>query len=762
MALDPKRLRRWFAATAVVLLFAVIGFYAYARYRVQKTIADIPEKLGVEVQQSTDKFTFTRSVGGRKQFSISAGKAVQLKQGQRAILNDVRIIVYGRGTASSENSDIYDQIYGKEFEYDPQAKIVKANGEVHIDLERRGTPPDDPTQDAHEEGAIHLKTSGLTFNQNTGMARTAERIEFSFPQASGSAVGATYNSEDRSLTLESQVKVNAAPNASHRSAVNMNAAAITADHAVITDSPRKVDLTSVRIEQDEREFDAQHVQIFLRNDSTVERATATGNVNATLPGTGGSSDTRIHATAAMFDFGLRNALQNVSLTGGVTLQGTGNSPVKGSAGKVILEFTGRNQIAKVRATENVRFQQPGAQATALAADAVDFFMRSRGGIERAITSGASQLELTQANQVTTVTAGKFDARFAANNRISSVKGEPNAKVVFGGATPRTSTSREVVATFNPRGARSELESVEQIGDFQFSEGARSASSDRARYTPVDEVITLQGSPRIQDKQSGLALTAHMVRLNRRSGEATAEGDVKTTYNQMKAAPSGALLASGEPVHVTSSSARAGSSGQARFFGGARLWQGANIIQAPTIEFDRNRRWLQASAPNAANNRVTTVFAQTDKTGKTTPVTVRAGKLTYSDPERIARYEGGVNVKTVDGTMTAQQVTIHLQPAGSGAGGISQLDRIIATGNLVFEQQNPARRVAGEQLVYTASDGKFVLSGTSAKSPSIFDAERGQITGDSLTFYSRDDRVQVGSGENSRTVTKTRIKDETRP
>jgi lipopolysaccharide export system protein LptA len=308
-----------------------------------------------------------------------------------------------------------------------------------------------------------------------------------------------------------------------------------------------------------------------------------------------------------------------------------------------------------------------------------------------------------------------------------------------------------------------LQTVEQAGNFEYAEGTRTASADRARYTPGDEVITLTGSPRVQDQKAGLALTANTIRLNRKTNEMNAEGAVKTTYTQLKPNTSGALLAAAEPVHVTAAAARASNAGQARFSGGSRLWQGANIIQAPVIEFDRDKRWLQASA-GAAEAQVTTVFAQTDKSGKTTPVTVRAAKLTYSDLDRKAHYENGVTMKTVDGTVTARDVVILLRPAGQGssAGGMGQLEQIIATGNLQFEQLNPARKATGERLLYTASDGKFVLSGLPTKSPSIFDAERGEITGDSLTFYSRDDRVQVGSGENSRTVTKTRIKDETIP
>jgi lipopolysaccharide export system protein LptA len=91
-----------------------------------------------------------------------------------------------------------------------------------------------------------------------------------------------------------------------------------------------------------------------------------------------------------------------------------------------------------------------------------------------------------------------------------------------------------------------------------------------------------------------------------------------------------------------------------------------------------------------------------------------------------------------------------------------VEQIVAEGPIVIEQQNPVRKATGQHLIYTASDGKFVMTGVPGKPPSIFDAERGNVTGDSLTFYNRDDRVQVGSGESSRTVTRTRIKDESKP
>jgi lipopolysaccharide export system protein LptA len=769
MAFDPKRLRRFFAAGGVLLLVVVLGFYSYARYRVNQAIKNIPERLGVDVEQQHKGFTFTKSEGGRKQFSISARNAVQFRQGQRASLEGVRIVVYGRGTPGTGSENRYDQIYGKRFEYDQQAGEVRASGDVMIDLERRGTPSPDPLDDAPQPGSIHLKTSGLTFNQQTGIAQTAERIEFSLPQARGSAVGAIYDSAQRTLTLKSQVRVQAAAEASRHSSVNMNAAIITAGQAVITDTPRRIELARVHLEQQERALDAQHVRIFLRDDSTVERALASGDVQASQTAPSGDRST-VTSEQADFTFGSANALQEVVLTGGTKFETVGKQPASGTAGKVTLRFGDRNRVAGVRATENVMFRQGDSQQTFdIQAPAIDFTMAPRGGLASALTHGSSQIAITQPGggmdpSVTTITADTFEAKFAAGNRISSVHGEPNAKIAFSSGTSRTATSREITAIFNPRSARNgELQSVDQAGGFAYTEGARSAFSEHARYLPAEDVITLTGSPRIQDKQAGLAVTANTLRLNRRTGEASAEGDVKTTYSDLKPT-NGAMLAGADPVHVTSASAQASRGGRARFTRGARLWQGANIVQAPTIEFDRDRRWLQATTPAGEVAKVSTVFAQTDKSGKVTPVNVRAQRLTYSDLERRAKFEGGVMVTTTDTKVTAAQIEILLLPRqkNTATTGPTQLQEMIATGNLEIEQQSPSRKATGDRLVYTANDGKFVLTGSKSKSPSIFDAERGEIAGDSLTFFSRDGRVQVGSGENSRTVTRTRIKDETRP
>ena len=126
----------------------------------------------------------------------------------------------------------------------------------------------------------------------------------------------------------------------------------------------------------------------------------------------------------------------------------------------------------------------------------------------------------------------------------------------------------------------------------YVDGERKAWGDRAVYTPADQMLVLNGSPRVVD--GGMTTTSRSMRLNRATGDAFADGDVKSTYSDLKAQPNGALLAASDPIHVTARTMTAHSSpAVALYTGEARLWQDANVIQAPSIEFDRNHRSVVA-------------------------------------------------------------------------------------------------------------------------------------------------------------------------
>ena len=187
---------------------------------------------------------------------------------------------------------------------------------------------------------------------------------------------------------------------------------------------------------------------------------------------------------------------------------------------------------------------------------------------------------------------------------------------------------------------------------------------------------------------------------------------------------------------------------------ARLWQNANVVQSPTIQFDREHRSLVAQG--TPEHPVSTVLVQTDRAGKANPIAVTSPRLTYNDSERKIVLDGNVSAKGADVTMTAGQMNVFLRSraqtsAEKDSAAPGQIDRIVAENNIVITQ--PSRRATGERLEYFAADDKFILTGGP---PSIFDAEHGKITGDSLTFFRRDDRVLVEGRETSPTTTRTRV------
>jgi lipopolysaccharide export system protein LptA len=747
MPLDVKRLRRWFAAAAILLAVIVAATYFYARYRVRNALRDVPQQLAKGVQQSTEGFTLSKSEGGHTLFTVHAANAVQYKQAGHAELHDVSIVVYGR------EADRFDQIYGADFEYDPQSGEISARGEVLIDLQANSQGPARPDQatPAEVKNPIRLKTSGLNFNQKTGVAATHEKIEFRIPQASGWAVGASYNARNNTLTLDHDVHVQTGQGAT-----------LLARHGVVTHDPRQAVLTAVSLERPNGEMHADKLTLFLRDDNTVARMLASGDVRSS---TRGASPVNVHAPQAEFFMGNKDQLRSAMLSGGISFEQGGASPVRGTAGTATLEFGPRNALARVLTSAGVKFTQAQKATSAQPAQDIDLdtagtsLWFDRGRPQRAETSGPAQITIrpqapATGQAQTLVTAARFDVSFdPRTGRMANLRGAPDARIVstVPGQPPRTSSSQELEVAFSPQAGG--ITGVSQKGKVQYEDAERNAWADQAHYTPDSGEVVMSGSPRFVS--AGLTTTARTLRLNQKSGEVAAQGDVKTTYNELKPQPAGAMLATADPVHVTAGSMQAArATGVARYKGSARLWQGANVVEAPSITFDRAQRSLVAQGSGA--QRVATVFVQVDKSGRVVPVSVTASRLAYSDPQRMAKFDGEVVLKEADTTMTAQEATVKLLPAGSKSGAsapdtASKLDQILAEGGVTILE--PTRKAAGQKLVYTASDGKFVLTGGPC---SIFNAEHGSISGDSLTFFSRDDRVLVGSANSSRTVTKTRV------
>ena len=744
MPLPVSRLRRWLAASAILMVAVVAGMYLYARWRVHNAPHAVPQKIGIDIQQTAEGFSISKSEEGRTLFTVNASRAVKFKKGGLTELHDVKIVVYGKDASR------FDRIAGDDFEFDPASGDVTAKGVVKIDLEGNPGGLEHPDQAPPEEmkNPIHVEARGLAFNSKSGNASASGRIEFQTPQASGSAIGIDYVSKTATMTLLSGIVMDVSSPQSVR---------LNAERAVITKTPRQIVLSQPRVVHDQRRLRSDRATLLLRDDNTVDRIMAEGDVESEIHG---ASDATARADRGeLFLTGPRNLLTMAALSGNVKLAVQGERPAEAAAGRVTLRFAGKQMLQSAHAEEGVKLTQrkmetADAQDVEMTAPAMDFVVKDGRQLESAITSGPPQIVITQpgVNQRTVVTAAKFTASFTERNRLATLHGAPGAKIVSSkpGQPDRISTSRVLDVAFRPEG---DIASIVQQGELIYVDGTRKAWAQRATYSPADQMLVLNGSPRVVD--SGMTTTAEVMRMNRGTGDAIAEGDVKSTYSELKAQPGGGMLASADPIHVTSRSMMAHRSpGVAVYSGHATLWQNANVVQAPTLEFDREHRSLVAKG--TANQPVSTVLVQVDKNGKSTAVTITSARLTYKDADREIMLDGAVTAKGADATMTARQMNVFLRPrdrANSGAeqGIPGEVERIVAQGNVVITQ--PTRHATGDQLVYTAAEEKFVLTGGP---PSIFDAERGQITGDSLTFFKRDDRVLVEGKETSPTVTRTQV------
>jgi lipopolysaccharide export system protein LptA len=803
MPLPVYRLRRLLVATAVVLTAAVVGMYFYARMRVRDVRKEVPHKLGIEISKTANGFRISKSDGQRTLFSVEAADVKEFKLNGRAELHQVSIILYG------SDSSRYDQIYGDDFGYDPKTGEVTAKGDVQIDLVANpegGTRPDQAAPKT-VKNAIHLKTRDLVFDKNTGDAFTDARVEFSTPQASGWAVGVRYAGKRNVLTLSSQI---------HMQVTGPHAAIIDADHGEMTNEPREIVLDHPQLQRSGSTMRADRAVFHLNPDNNVENIVASGNVltEAKLKPEKGQAaspaEIQTHADEAELQLtGSQNLLRTATLTGNVHVEQSGPRPMQGDAGRVILMFFGQNQLQSVRATDGARLFQsalPTSSKTSaeshaqklqnfeLTAPTLDFKIADGQHLEFAQTSGAARITITSAGdslvhaeaspspQQTVITAGTFQASFATEDGRTypvTMHGAPNARIVNStpGQPDRISTSQSVDAAFLPRGG---IESVTQNGnvfyaDNQPHEKRVQAWADTARYTPVDQLLVLTGSPRVES--GSMLTTARTIQIDRATGLAAAETDVRSTYSEVKVQPNGALLASSSPIHITAHRMTAQNNpGVAVYTGNARIWQDANVIEAPSIEFDRENRSVIAQGTSGQPVQTTLVQEKTtpnklrpvpSKTGtpvttpiendnEVSPIIITAAQLAYTDSERRAHYEGGVIAKGSDFMATSRTLDVYLRPRGdseakASSAGPGQLDRMVAQGDVLIQQ--PKRRAESQKLVYTAADDKFVLTGGP---PSIFDAEQGKITGVSLTFFRHDDRVLVEGGASSPVVTETRV------
>jgi len=801
MRITPAGLRSWILVLTGGLVAAVALFLAYGRWQVRRLGHDKLDGLATTVQQSTDGFTHSESRGGHTFYTLHASKAVQFKSDGHAELHDVSITLFdAQGTPAN-------RIYGSDFDWDPVNGVARAMGEVQIDFQ--GTAASGPqagkasSDEDESRNTVHVKTAGLVFNKKTGLTSTTERLEFRLAEAAGSAMGASFDSQTGILILDSDVAFN--------SSVGGKPLQVRARHAQFDRASRLLYLLQDVTDYADSHSSSDQATVSFRADGSAYQLEAQGNVILK-----GSEGQQINTRKAHIDLGPKSEPQQVIADGGLLyvandaarlLHGTASSATLSFGPQSIIRHAQlRDAVSlvdeeKLPQANPARQNEPVTTTRQMGAGKVDIDFAPGPGsptAEHVLAVGSARLNVHEIYaktppQDTTVQGDQLFATLTDEEVLSSLRGTGHTSlaVVSPSGDKQTSTGDNLLLTFAPPAPTiprvkptkastpppqpaAQLQSAVQLGNVTLVQepvakpGGQTpppttATADRASYDAATQVVQLTGNPRVHD--AGGDLTALFMDIDRTTGNANATGGVKATYRQTSGQQNGTFTGTG-PVHVVADHAHLDHQADLTTFYGtpqsqARMFQGSDSVSAPVLELSQSRATLAAHGPPGDATAVNAVFTSSSSNAKSPPSLVRLQSriLLYSDKEHKAVFSGNVVAQTATGVLHSSFMDVYFTPAsGAPAPGktpqsSSQVSKIVARG--AVELQQPGRKGLGEQLEYTAQDGKFVLTGTAAAPPRLTDKVRGTVTGNALIFNDRDDSVMVSGGP-SNAVTQTHV------
>ncbi len=335
-------------AAGILLVGALVAFLAVDKWKQHFNIQQALKPLGIDVQQEANGYTLSHAFGAHSQYKIHASKVVQLKN-DHAVLHDVKIELY-----DTEGGRV-DRIEGGEFEYDQKTQIATATGPVEITLMRPGVAPaiapkamPEHTVNSNgraeplasvaqtaENGQIHVKTNGLTFDYRSGVATTSQRVDFSMMQGTGNSIGATYDSKAGHLVLDRAVELNTER--------GNDPVQIHAQHAVFDRAGQNCIMHAATANYRDGVATAGDATILFRQDGTVVHLEAINGFTLTT-----AAGSHVTAPKASMDFNQHNQPRHGHLENGVTMDST--SETESETGKQTRQIHGTSPTAELEFT----------------------------------------------------------------------------------------------------------------------------------------------------------------------------------------------------------------------------------------------------------------------------------------------------------------------------------------------------------------------------------------------------------------------------
>ncbi|MGH9325846.1 MAG: LptA/OstA family protein [Terriglobia bacterium] len=755
---------------ALILTLAVIFVALWKSGRRGNTTVTASVPLPRNVTRRLSGYTFTRSESGLPIFRIHAARTQSYNGGTSTVLEDVDVTIFGRG-----KSRRHDEIQTGRCDYDNASGALVCFGRASITLESQ--PHMAPAPDFRAAQPLFLETSDVSYNPKHFLVETDAPVHFRFGPATGSAKGLRYSTREGWIELEKDVALKSPLNGAES---HLSAGALFYDKAA-----NEVEMRSpVEFTQGSRHLSASTGKILLDSQNRARQATLSGGVEGSerLPG----ETVRGKAESVMAELDPTTGLvADLTAVGSVNFQthamADGDTRTL-SAQQAQLHFSSSTHrpesgsasgnfdlvseaFEPARKASSPRASRRGAdfEKRTLSGSELRFNFRPNGLLAGAKTVGPGHLELIPLSPKVgrrTLTAGQILLAFDQLGRLQNLRGLSGTHILdqpAGRGEPRESTAEALEARIDS--STGTVRSIQQEGHFQFREGDRQASAQKAVYDESSQRLSLEGNPQLWEPDSRIRATHILMNVDR----GWAEGwDHVQSIHFSDAAEGRKTLArdssSDSPVIVLADKVIVDKQeNTARYEGNVRAWQGADVVESYSLDINRKTQRI------TSGNGVTTLLLepaphpaeeharrdQREPAG-TQPVSIHANRLVYLNLGREAVYQGHVRMSSGSTTIQCQRLKVYFSKASGAAG--AEVERAVATGGVEIAQL-PDRRGHAERAEYFGTPGKVVLTGGS---PVIYDAQHGLLTGNRLTFFIHDASLFADGGKKSQTLSKRHI------
>ncbi len=745
---------RWLLLVAIA---AILGGVAF-KYRAQRRLlagltTPAPAALAADLSASSQHWSHRSKdlKTGRLIADIDAESMEQPTEASRVDLKKVTMKIY------SKLGQTYDLVTSATANFNTTDRSLYSQGEVEITLNLpiEGPPVKQPTV---------IKSSGVTFDSNTGRADTDQPSSFTFEKGDGKATGATYDPTTRQLQMKRDVQVYWRPPGS------------SPGHAA---KPMKIEAAGLSYHETTSEIWLKPWGKMTRENSIVEGNDVVVHLQdqvirqITAVHAHGTDDfptrkLRYAADELIMDFDDDGVAQKINGNRNANLVSTTDSAettVTGDHVDLTFEPNGHESVlTKVAANGNSvvtakPLPVPGRPLTEthiLRSESIDMKMRPGGReIESVVTKTPGKLEFlpnAPLQHHRLLDGSDFVIAYGEKNRVDSfhstnvkTQTDPTAdELKRKSRGVSITTSKELQARFDPKTGH--LATMQQSGDFAYQEGDRRARAAKATMDSDQNLIVLDTAARMSDPTG--STSADRIRLDQRTGDFTAEGNVNSSRLPDKDQKKSSEMLSGDaPLQATARKMDSRNRNRTiHYEGGANLWQGANRIQADVVDIDREK---EKKILVADGHVVTNLWEEPKDEAKkktATPILteVHAAHMVYTEEGRLTHYTGGVLLNRPGLQVKSKELRAFLAESGAE----SRVEKAYADGAVeIFSTgKDRTRTGTGEHSEYFTADQKVILRGPWVRMvQKVFvDPEPTATEGTELTYYANDDSLLVTS------------------